>query len=94
VSIPQLFMGSIEAFGDADFVVVMNSLPPQPKRTDFSSLLFREHLPPLLFLNICFIVALAVIPVTNNLPTRGSEHFCQEVKREAGSCQKMKAGVL
>lgn len=90
VSIPQLITANIEAFWDAGFVVVMNSLHAQPKPTDFSSSLLGEHLPPLFFLKACFIEA---VPVTNNLPVRDCEHFCQEVKREAGSCQKMKAGV-
>ena len=68
MSIPQLITGSIEAFWDASFVVVMNSLHPQPKPTDFSSSLLGEHLPLLFFLKACFIVAPAVVPVTNNLP--------------------------
>jgi len=58
-----------------------------------SSSSLREHLPPLFFLKASFIVALAAVPVTNNLPMQGCEHFCQQVKREAGGCQKMKAGV-
>ncbi len=52
VSIPQLITGNIEAFWDAGFVVVMNSLHPQPKPTDFSSSLLGEHLPPLFFLKV------------------------------------------
>ena len=36
---------------------------------------FEEHLPPLFFLNICSIVALAAVPGTNNLPMRSGAHY-------------------
>ncbi len=45
-----------------------------------------EHLPPLFFLKAWFIVALEAVPGTNNLPMRGSEHFYQQVEREACGC--------
>ena len=52
-----------------------------------------ENLPHLFFLKRWSIVAPEAVPVTNNLPRRVREHFCQEVKGEAGVCQKNKAGV-
>ena len=66
----------------------MNSLHPQPKPTDFSSSPLSEHLPHLFFPTTCSIVAQEAVPVTNNLPMRGCEHFCQTAEREAGTCQK------
>ena len=52
-----------------------------------------EHLPPLFFPTTYSIVALAAVPVMNNLPMCAGEHFCQEAKREAGTSQETEAGV-
>lgn len=39
----------------------------------------EDHLPPLFFLTVCFIVAPEAVPVANNLPIPDREHFCQRV---------------
>ncbi len=49
-----------------------------------------ENLPLLFLLKLCFIVAREVVPVSKHLPMRACEHFCQQVKDEAGVCQKMR----